>query len=223
MSHCRPCSESTSTRCKCSCGGGLHGAVGAPLYRSLADSYRTTGGFAESIGYVASVRRHAETSRYEDVAVDLLAELIERSPNDAKELYEAVQQVVSEGAWQLLLPATPRGRRVGRKHWLCQILAEVAEMLDQLADLAGAVEDAVCDHCMAAGWGRPRSRAAGAAVGRLVGVSLAPSLAPVAALSMKVRIAAVMFCPDSTKHPALENGCARQLLRALGLPTGAAA
>jgi len=114
-------------------------------------------------------------------------------------------------------------RPSGGTQALAVSFAETAEMLDQLADIAGTVEDFVCDQCMAGGWGWLRSKAAGFAVGQLARVALAPPLAPVAALSMKVRVAAVMFCPDSSEHPALQNACARRLLGALGLPTGAAA
>lgn len=210
MSHGPACSESTSTRCKCSCRGSGHGVIGAPLYRSIASSYDSTGSF---------VVNH----RYVDQAVDLLVELVKKAPTDTARIYTAVQDVVSENAWQLLLPSNPRGRRVGRRHWLCQILAEVAEMLDQVADIAGTIEDAVNEQCLDAGWGRLRSKAAGTVAGRLAQVSLGPALAPVAVLSMKVRIAAVMFCPDVSKHPALENACARQVLAALGVPTGAVA
>jgi hypothetical protein len=176
----------------------------------MASSYQSSGVF------VVAGRPAAK-------AVDLVAEVIKRSPSDAAQLCNAVQEVVSENSWQLLLPSNPRGRRVGRRHWLCQILAEAAEMLDQMADIAGTIEDAVCEPCVEAGWGPLRSKAAGMAAGRLAQVTLGPALAPVAVLSMKVRIAAVMFCPDSSKHPGLENACARQVLAALGVPTGAVA
>ncbi|TCC35112.1 hypothetical protein [Kribbella sindirgiensis] len=170
-----------------------------------------------------SSTRFVPTGKYADTAVDVLAEVIQRSPRDADQLYEAVQQVVSENAWGLLFDKKPRNRRVGRKHWLCQMLAEAAEMLDQLADIPGTIGDDVRAECRTAGWGALRSKAAGLAVGHLARLTLTPSLAPVAVLSMKVRVVAVMFCPDSSKHPALENACARQLLRALGFPPGAAA
>ena len=106
--------------------------------------------------------------------------LVQRSPNDADALCRAVQEVVSDNAWQLLLPRIPPGRRIGRSHWLCQALAECAEMLDQLADIAGTIEDTVYDDCRHAGWGRLRSKAASATVGQLVRVTLAPPLAPLA-------------------------------------------
>ena len=132
MSHGRACEESTSTRCRCSCATTGHGTIGAPLYRSLAESHHSSAHFVP-------------TGKYADAAVDVLAEVIQRSPRDADQLYEAVQQVVSENAWKLLFDKGPRGQRVGRKHWLCQMLAEAAEMLDQLADIGGTVEDAVRD------------------------------------------------------------------------------
>lgn len=122
MSHGRACSESVSTRCKCSCAGSPHGTVGAPVYRSLISSYRSTGRFAESPHHTNA---HAQATGWvADRAVEVLAEVIRRSPNNADALYQAVQAVVSENAWQLLLPRLPPRRRVGRSHWLCQILAE---------------------------------------------------------------------------------------------------
>lgn len=70
--------------------------------------------------------------------------------------------------------------------------------------------------CATVAWkpvgGRLRSEAAGLIAGQLLPVTLGPALAPLTVLSMKVRLLAVMFSSDSSKHPALENACTRQLL-----------
>ncbi|GAA0609715.1 hypothetical protein HPO96_29255 [Kribbella sandramycini] len=157
------------------------------------------------------------------VAVDVLAEAIQRSPADAAQLYETVQEIVADEWWERLWERQPRRRKAGRRHWLCQILSEVADMLDELGDVGGMVADDVYAGCVDAGWGPLRSKAASMIAGHLAAVTLGPALAPLATVSLKVRLVAVMFCPDTGKHPALENGCARQVLEALGLPGTVAA
>jgi hypothetical protein len=187
----------------------LHGTVGAHLYRSMASSYTESKTF-EIVGRPARA------------AVDVLAEVIQRSPADTAQLYDAVQAIVADKAWDRLWEKQPR-RKVGRRHWLCQILSEVADMLDELGDVGGMAGDGVYDGCIEAGWGPLRSKAASMVAGHLAKVALGPALAPLATVSLKVRLVAVMFCPDTGKHPSLQNGCARQVLEALGLPGAAAA
>ena len=130
MSHDPGCEESTSTRCRCSCAGHSHGRIGAPFYRSMGESYRSSGVFTPSV-------------KFADAAFDVVAEVIKQAPDGGQPLYNAVQAVVGENAWELLAPKVPRGRRVRKNHWLCQVLAEAADGLDQL----GAI-------------GMPRARAA---------------------------------------------------------------
>ncbi|TDD62010.1 hypothetical protein E1263_05175 [Kribbella antibiotica] len=156
-------------------------------------------------------------------AVDVLAEVIQRSPDDSAQLYAVVQEIVADKAWDRLWEKQPRRRKAGRRHWLCQILSEVADMLDELGDIGGMVADEVYDGCTKAGWGPLRSKAASMVAGRVAILTLGPALAPLATVSLKVRLVAVMFCPDTGKHPALESGCARQVLETLGLPGAAAA
>ncbi|MFC9687791.1 hypothetical protein ACFTSF_04580 [Kribbella sp. NPDC056951] len=156
-------------------------------------------------------------------AVDVLAEVIKRSPADTAQLYNAVQEIVADKAWDRMWEKQPRRRKAGRGHWLCQILSEAADMLDELGNVGGMVSDGVYDGCIEAGWGPLRSKAASMVAGHLATVTLGPALAPLATVSLKVRLVAVMFCPDTGKHPELENGCARKVLEALGLPGAAAA
>ncbi|MDX2971087.1 hypothetical protein [Kribbella solani] len=173
----------------------------------MAESYRSSGTFAPAV-------------KFADPAFDVVAEIIKQVPDDGQSLYDAVQAVVGENAWDLLAPKIPPGRRVPKNHWLCQILAEAAAGLDELGDIGGSTQDAVREGCMDAGWGVLRSQAAGLVAGQLVHATLGPALTPLTLVSMKLRLVALMFCPDSSKHPALENACARQVLGALGLPTG---
>lgn len=214
MAHSARCSDSASSRCDCDCGGELHGTRPGIAYRWIVESRRRPAEVVESPGLALDP---GPVKGVDDVVVDVLAELVERSPEDVQQIEAAVEDVLVGQAWRLILDGKPPKRRLGRRHWLCGILADIAAMLDELADIPGALGEAVYRYCREAGWGKLRSKAAAEIVERLAQLAFGPALAPVSALTMKIEIAAVMFCPDLEKHPALNGAFARDLYDALEL------
>lgn len=205
MSHTSRCADSTSTRCKCDCGGALHGASPGAVYRTLYDAHVS-----------GTEPDRSVLSKADDVAVELLAELVMRAPEDMEKVRGVVEDVLTGEAWKLMLAGGKPSKKLSRRHWLCAILADVASGLDELLDLPGKIGDAVYKSAVAQGWGHLRSMAAAKIAEGLAKVTFSAALEPISSLPMKVRLVALMFCPDSEKHPELESGFARDLHSALG-------
>ncbi len=108
------------------------------------------------------------------------------------------------------------GRAVAGHFW-CDLLAEIANVLDRGADLLGRVPDevgaAVLEHGDAAEWGRVRTMLAEAAL-RLLWRSahlLLGTDLPSAVLHL--RVFAVLICPDPGGHSRVADSCLRPLAR----------
>lgn len=205
MSHTSRCADSASTRCKCDCDGAFHGMTPGPIYRAL---------------YVAHVNDAAPDQsvlgKADDVVVELLAELIKRAPGDMEKLKDVVEDVLTGEAWKLMLAGGKPSKKLTRRHWLCAILADIAGALDELLDVPGKIGDAVYKAAVAKGWGHLRSLAAAKVAEALSKAAFSAALEPIASIPMKVRLVALMFCPDTAKHDELERGFARDLYDALG-------
>jgi hypothetical protein len=108
---------------------------------------------------------------------------------------------------------------MGRRNWLCTILADIAAMLGELAGLPGALGDAVHDVCGREGWGELRSRAAAEIVERLAQLAFAHTLEPVSLLALKIKTAALMVCPDPENPQEVLRAFASDISDAMGMQT----
>jgi hypothetical protein len=210
MSHTSRCSDSASTRCKCDCEGNLHGISPGPVYRALYNAH---------VSGVAPA--HSVVRTDDDTIVEILAELIQRAPDDMEKVKVAVEEVLAGQAWQLLLAGAKPSKKLSRRHWLCAILADLAGALDELLDFPGMIGDAVFKAATARGWGTLRSMAAAKIVEAASKATFSSALEPIATLPLKIRLVALMFCPDLDKHPELNRGFAHDLRDALGLDDAA--
>lgn len=204
MTHTARCAESASTRCKCDCGGSLHGMAPGPVYRALFDARATE-----------TRANPAVLVGVDEVVIAVLDELVRRAPGDMNRLEAIVEDVLAGEAWILLLDSKPPKRKLNRRHWLCAILADVATALAELTDIPGMIGQTVYDGCVDQGWGKLRSKAAAEMTERLAALALSPALDPVSSLPMQIRILAMMFCPAPDKHPALEGPFARDVYDSL--------
>jgi hypothetical protein len=143
MSHTSRCGDSASTRCKCDCGGSLHGVSPGPVYRALRDA------FVNDVAPDQSVLRKADNA-----VVDILDELIKLAPEDLEQVKGIVEDVLAGQAWQLLMAGGKPSKKLSRRHWLCAMLADLAGGLDELLDLPGMIGDAVYRACSENGWGK---------------------------------------------------------------------
>lgn len=100
-------------------------------------------------------------------------------------------------------------------HFWCDLLAEIANVLDRGAELVGkipdGVRDAVLDHEDAAEWGPVRTKLAEVALGflwksfqLLLGTDLKFAV-------LQLRILAVLICPDPGGHPRVARCCLKPL------------
>lgn len=235
--HSKRCEEATRPVCVCSvCGSSLHGWAGhlerarqgEPGVRELRDPAETrwwearrrfrengrrtptkylrqAGGAVVVAGTVAWLAQHSEG--------------VERVGTLGNALHE---EVFTDRLWRYteqsadLEPLTfgDYGRAVAGHFW-CDLLCEIADVLDRGARLIDRVpeglKEAVLEHEDAAGWGPIRTRLAGEAlvllwksVRRVLGAD--PETA-----ALYLRVLAVLICPDPGGHPRVARGCLRPL------------
>ncbi len=89
--------------------------------------------------------------------------------------------------------------------------------MDELVNFPGMIGDAVFEAATARGWGPLRSKAAAKIAEALSNAAFSSALEPIATLGFKIRLVALMFCPDLAKHPELEQGFTRDVRGALEL------
>ncbi|GAA1712410.1 hypothetical protein GCM10009745_70770 [Kribbella yunnanensis] len=205
MSHTARCADSASTRCKCECDGSLHGVSPGPIYRTLYDAYARD-----------TAPDHAVLRAVDETAVEVLTELMRRAPDDLEQVRGIVEEALTGQAWLLLWDGGKPSKKLNRRHWLCAILADLADAVDELIDFPGMISDAGYKTATAKGWGPLRSRAAARIIEAVFKVTFTSALEPIATLPLKIRLVALMFCPGLAKHSELEQGFAHDLRDALG-------
>jgi hypothetical protein len=219
--HTSRCSESVSLprRCKCSCGGWLHGGLAPlpPMPGGQGAGQRVSSGAG---GYRLPERRSAHPINKklaEAIAAALDSPSMESAAVD--EIIDAVERAVEQAVDSL----PPQERAQIRRHYegdhhgshlVCGLLAAVVEALAPLAEADKLIAEAVVDAAIPerAGFlGNLTAELMKQIVSQVVQAVAHTALAKVKALVKLLRGCAVAICPTPEGHEAVRENCLKPL------------
>src|ERR1700730_15626243 len=142
-------------KCRCSCGGLLHGGTGgASTFAGASPSWRTGSSAGPDEGSVPIISGPSEARSPIDEALSEIVDWLVKTPS-VKEQAEAIADIVGEQTVKVL---TEHGYALTRReltssHFICAILAAIAPAIDELQKQLDKVPDRVISLIASAGSG----------------------------------------------------------------------
>jgi hypothetical protein len=207
--HTSRCSNSTSSRCTCSCGGGQHGVAAQGPWRFANPGM----GQLSHPSWRDRAPAHAELWVNDRVA-EYIARIVDLDGDVDAAMVSEVADVVQE-AVEAAVATLPRRQRKALhreagSHLVCTLLAGAVQVLAPFADadqlIAQAVARAVAPHATSL----PEALSARLLqdmVARIVDLAGHTTLAKAKGVVRLMRIAAFALCPAPDHHKAVRGHC----------------
>jgi hypothetical protein len=196
-------------KCRCSCGGLLHGgADGTPTFAGASPSWSTGSGAARGEGSAPIISGPPEARSPIDEALSEIADWLAKNPS-VKEQAEAIADIVGEQAVKVL---TEHGYALTRReltssHFICAVLAAIARAIDEFQKQLDKVPDRVIS--LITGRGSVFGDVAVHVTVRYSwrAISGLPIFGQVSTLLRATRIAAILTCPALDQHAEVVRFC----------------
>jgi hypothetical protein len=196
VAHTGSCANANSTRCRCSCGGRLHGDGQAGTSFSYIQPGRST-----------RIVHSDDTAQR--LAVEVFGRLIESHGNLAAAASDCIVDMVGEAFGV----KGRKRRRLRRNHTVCRILVEIVKALDYI----GKQPPRMIGRAVAAAWPSDEPTVA-ALAGKAAEIVAAAIYKAVTGGQLDViiyncRVLAIATCPDMDRHHEVAEVCAGPLLQ----------
>lgn len=213
MAHTERCAgaKTDARKCRCSCGGLLHGgADGTPTFAGASPSWSIGSSAAPDEGSAPIISEPPEARSPIDEALSEIADWLAKNPS-LKEQAEALADIVGEQAVKVL---TEHGYALTRReltsnHFICAVLAAIARAIDGFQNQLDKVPDRVISLISGMGSGSVRSDVAVHVIVRSSwrAISGLPIFGQVSTLLRATRIAAILTCPALDQHAEVVRYC----------------
>lgn len=231
VGHSLKCAEAvhtTPSECKCPCGGTFHGGPHTERARALLVSDPTRAYLRRQVSQARSKTKNTQGSRYSEYATGFVVTyaidtLISSARQDADALKIAVQAVVEPFVESVVSAGLNTAdsaavkRIVNETHLLCALCASIldlkAHFQQGIKDIADQIAQAVIDEVTSAPSLPVLSGAARAALSAALVKAAGPlsDLLVGPAETQALRILGLLFCPDVSVHPEVEEFCVKPL------------
>lgn len=198
-------------KCRCSCGGLLHGgADGTPAFAGASPSWSTDSSAARGEGSTPIISEPSEARSPIDEALSEIADWLAKNPS-VKEQAEAIADIIGEQAVKVL---TEHGYALTRReltssHFICAVLAAIARAIDEFQKQLDKVPDRVISLITGAGSDSALKDIAVHVIVRSSwrAISGLPIFSQVSTLLRATRIAAILTCPAPDQHAEVVRYC----------------
>jgi hypothetical protein len=206
-------------KCRCSCGGLLHGGTdGASTFAGASPSWSTGSSAGPDEGSVPIIPGPSEARSPIDEALSEIADWLAKNPS-VKEQAEAIADIVGEQAVKVLTEygyALTR-RELTSSHFICTILAAIARAIGEFQKQLDKVPDRVISLITGMVSGSVLSDIAVRVIVRSSwrAISELPIFGQVSVLLRVARIAAILTCPALDQHTEVVRFCLYPLAKGI--------
>lgn len=225
---CAEAVHTTPSECTCPCSGTFHGGPHTERARALLVSDPTEAYLRRQVSRARSKTKNAQGTRYTEYATGFVVTyaidtVIGSARSDADELKIAVQAVVEPFVESVVSAGLNTAesaavkRIVNETHLLCALCASILELKARLQqgikDIADNIAQAAVDEVMSFPSPPVLSDAARAALSAALVKAAEPlsDLLVGPAETQALRILGLLFCPDISVHPEVEEFCVKPL------------